>query len=136
MPLFDGAIANPPYLSADQSTPPDGSKAAANVEGAAGLADWVRFADRVLKRKGWLRLIHRADRLDEICATLHPAFAEIRILPLWPKSGMPAKRVIIGARKGVRSPAALLPGLVLHGDDGRFTAQAEAVLRDGAALPL
>jgi hypothetical protein len=27
-------------------------------------------------------------------------------------------------------------GLVLHGADGRFTVEAEAVLRDGAAIPL
>ncbi len=135
-PAFDGAIVNPPYQNADQSAPPDGSKATSHQEGAAGLADWIGFAERALNHKGWLRLIHRADRIDEICAALHPAFGEVRILPLWPKAGTAAKRVIIGARRGVRSPAALLPGLVLHGEDGRFTAQAEAVLRDGAALPL
>ena len=135
-PPFDGAIANPPYQDAEQSAPPDDSKATSNREGAAGLADWIRFASQALKHKGWLTLIHRADRIDEICAALHPAFGELRILPLWPKSGTPAKRVIIGARKGIRSPAMLLPGLVLHGEDGRFTPQAEAILRDGAALPL
>lgn len=135
-PAFDGAIANPPYQNAEQSAPPDGSKATSHRESAAGLVDWIGFAGQALKHKGWLRLIHRADRIDEICAALHPAFGEALILPLWPKPGTPAKRVIIGARKGVRSRAALLPGLALHDEDGGFTAQAEAILRDGAALPL
>ena len=125
-------MANPPYQDARQSPPPDGSKAIANREGGAALDDWVRFAGRMLKHKGWLTMIHRADRVDALCAALHPGFGEVRMLPLWPKSGRPARRVIVLARKGVRSPAALLPGLVLHEEDGRFTGQAEAILRDGS----
>ena len=133
---FDAVIANPPYLPAGQSAPPDGSKAIANQEGEAALESWVRFAGRVLKHKGRLTMIHRADRLDGLCAALYPAFGDMRLLPLWPRVGAGARRVIVQARKGVRSPAALLPGLVLHEEDGRFTAEAEAILRDGAALPL
>lgn len=135
-PLFDGVIANPPYQPAGQSAPPDGTKATSNQEGEAGLPDWIRFAGRVLKHKAWITLIHRADRFDQLCAALHPAFGGVRLLPLWPKPGVPARRVIVRARKGVRSPATLLPGMVLHAEDGRFTAEAEAVLRGGAALPL
>jgi len=135
-PPFDGVIANPPYQTAGQSAPPDGSKAISNQEGEAGLADWIGFAELALKHKGWLTLIHRADRIDGLCAAMHPAFGDVRLVPLWPRSGMPARRVIVAARKGVRSPATLLPGLVLHGQDGGYTAEAEAVLRDGAALPL
>ncbi len=133
---FDGVLANPPYQESDQAAPPDESKAIANRESAAGLEDWIRFADHVLKRKGWLVMIHRADRIDALSAALHPAFGDLRLLPLWPKAGRPARRVIVLARKGVRSPAALLPGLVLHAESGGFTAEAEAILRDGAALPL
>ncbi len=133
---FDAVIANPPYLTAGQSAPPDGSKAIADHEGEAGLEEWVRFAGRILKHKGRLTMIHRADRLDGLCAALHPAFGDVRLLPLWPRDGAAARRVIVQARKGVRTPASLLPGLVLHEEDGRFTAAAEAILRDGAALPL
>ncbi len=133
---FDGVLANPPYQDSGQAAPPDASKAIANREGAAGLEDWVRLAERVLKPKGWLAIIHRADRIDALCAALHPSFGDVRLLPLWPKAGRPARRAIVLARKGVRSPAALLPGLVLHAESGAFTAEAEAILRDGAALPL
>ena len=62
-------------------------------------------------------------------------FGAVSVLPLWPKAGQAARRVIVAARRDSRSPSRLLPGLVLHRPDGRFTPAAEAVLRDGAALP-
>jgi tRNA1(Val) A37 N6-methylase TrmN6 len=40
----------------------------------------------------------------------------------------------VQARKASRAGLRLLPGLVLHEADGRYTDKAEAVLREGAAL--
>jgi tRNA1(Val) A37 N6-methylase TrmN6 len=60
----------------------------------------------------------------------------VSILPLWPRDGVPAKRVIVQALKGSGAAQALLPGLVLHDTDGRYTAAADAILRDGAALTM
>jgi tRNA1(Val) A37 N6-methylase TrmN6 len=57
------------------------------------------------------------------------------MLPLWPRAGVAAKRVILQAIKGGRGPDRILPGLVLHEADGSFTAAAEAVLRHAQALP-
>jgi len=56
------------------------------------------------------------------------------ILPLWPKLGRPARLVVVQAIRGGRGPSRVMPGLVLHEADGRFTAAAEAILRDGQAL--
>jgi tRNA1(Val) A37 N6-methylase TrmN6 len=50
------------------------------------------------------------------------------------RAGAPARRVILRCRKGAKSPARLLAGLVLHQDGDKYTPQAEAVLRGGAAL--
>jgi tRNA1(Val) A37 N6-methylase TrmN6 len=41
---------------------------------------------------------------------------------------------LLRARKGARGPAKILPGLVLHEADGRFTPAAEAILRDAAQI--
>jgi tRNA1(Val) A37 N6-methylase TrmN6 len=41
---------------------------------------------------------------------------------------------LLRARKGLQTPLALLPGLVLHEEDGRYTEAADLVLRDGAGL--
>ena len=67
---------------------------------------------------------------------LGPAFGAAMVLPIHPRPGEAAIRVLVRATKASRAPLALLPGLVLNDRAGRPTAQAEAVLRGGAALPL
>jgi tRNA1(Val) A37 N6-methylase TrmN6 len=132
---FDAVMLNPPYRPEESGTSsPDERKQRANEEGEADLGVWLGTALEMVKPKGTIVLVHRADRLDEVVARLHGKAGEIAILPLWPKAGKPAKRFILRARKGIRTGATLLPGLVLHGEDGKYTAGAEAVLRDGAAL--
>jgi len=134
---FDRVMMNPPYLRADAASPPPGAwKAAANVEGAARLPDWLRFADAMLKPRGVVTLVHRADRLDDILAALRGRFGALVVAPLWPKAGQEARRVLVAARKGVRSPARLTAGVTVHEADGRYTAEAERILRGAAALEL
>lgn len=133
---FDHVMMNPPYLAADRATPPpDPWKAAANVEGDARLADWIAFARARLRPRGVLTLIHRADRLDEILAALAGGFGGVVAFPLWPRAGQDAKRVIVQATKGVKTPARLAAGLALHDEAGGYTAAAAAVL-NGGPLPL
>jgi tRNA1(Val) A37 N6-methylase TrmN6 len=132
---FDAVFFNPPYQTARRASPsPDPGRRRANVEHGSDLAGWIDAARRVLRPRGQLRLVHRADRLHEIVALLATRFGDIAILPLWPRAGAPARRILVGARLGARGGARLLPGLVLHGEDGGFTADAEAVLRHGAGL--
>ena len=80
-------------------------------------------------------MIHRVDRLDDLLAALAGRFGGIVVFPLWPKAGRDAKRLIVTARKGVRSPLRLSAGLVLHDEAGGYTKEADAVLR-GAGLDL
>ncbi|MEQ8966607.1 MAG: methyltransferase [Azospirillaceae bacterium] len=132
---FGVVFANPPFLEAGRATaPPDAGRRAAHVEGEAGVAAWVDAAHRALAPRGRLVLIHRADRVDALLAALVPRFGAIEILPLWPRQGRDARRVVLRATKGARSPARLAAGLVLHDAAGRFTAEAEAVLRHAAPL--
>lgn len=136
---FDQVFANPPYLEPQTGeTSPIADRARSNVEGAARLKDWITVMLRMTRPRGGLTLIHRADRLDDILALLYQKAGEIAVLPLWPRAGEPAKRVIVRARKGVRGGTTLLPGLALHGPaddpDGRYTPQALAILRDGKRL--
>lgn len=134
---FDHAMANPPYLASGTATPPaDAGRAAAHVESEADLAAWLRFALMMLRSRGTLTLIHRADRLDALLGGLAGKAGEIVVFPLWPGVGKPAKRILLRARKGVATPLRLAPGLVLHEADGRYTAAAERVLRDGAGLEI
>lgn len=131
---FAHVMFNPPYLPEGRGrAPADASRAQAHVEGEAALATWIDFALRMVRPKGTMTMIHRADRLDDILAHLHGKAGEIVVLPLWPGRDRPAKRVIVQARRGVATPLRLAPGLVLHEADGGYTPAADAVLR-GAAL--
>jgi tRNA1(Val) A37 N6-methylase TrmN6 len=127
-------FANPPYWPG--GTPPPGAiRRAATHEAGPGLADWVRFLAAAIAPRGSLSLILPAARFDAAVAALREAgFGAMEMLPLWPRAGMAAKRVLLRARKGARGPAKILPGLVLHEADGRFTKAAEAILRDAAPL--
>lgn len=134
---FAHVMANPPYMEAEAASPsPLPAKAAATVEGAADLAAWVRFALAMVRPRGSITFIHRADRLEHLLAQFAGRAGGIVVLPLWPGVGKPAKRVIVHARKDVAPPTRLLPGLVLHEADGRFTAATDAVLRDAKAIDL
>lgn len=132
---FHHVMTNPPYhQAADGTASPNPAKALANQESAVELEPWLRFCVNMLRPKGCLLVVYRADRLDDLLAALHRKAGEIVILPLWPKAGRPAKRLLLRARKGVASRLTLLPGLVLHEEDGRYTADAQAVLAEAAAL--
>ena len=133
---IDHVAANPPYLQADRADPsPVPGRASAGVEEGGGLADWVAVARRCLRHKGTLTLVHRADRLDDILATLVRGFGSVVIHPLFPRQGEDANRVLVRAVRGGRAPLRLSAGLVLHDADGAYTPPADAVLR-GAPLDL
>ncbi len=127
-------FANPPYWPG--GTPPPGAiRRAATHEAGPGLAGWVRFLAAAIAPRGSLSLILPAARFDAAVAAMREAgFGAMELLPLWPRAGIAAKRVLLRARKGGRSPAKILPGLVLHEADGRFTLAAEVILRDATAL--
>jgi tRNA1(Val) A37 N6-methylase TrmN6 len=134
---FDHVMANPPFLQRGRaSPPPNTARAAAAIEGEAGLEDWIRFAVKMARPKGSITFIHRADRIDALLGHLAGRVGGVVVFPLWPRRGRDAGRILVRARKQSAAPARLAAGLVLHEADGRFTAAAEAVLRKGAALPL
>jgi len=134
---FDQVVSNPPYLDAGAGTPsPDDAADRANRESALDLEGWIARCLARLRSRGTITLVQRADRLPDMLAALRDKTGEITVLPLWPAAGEAARRVIVRARKGVGGPAKLLPGLVLHGGAGKYTEEADAILRDAAPLAL
>ncbi len=132
---FDAVFFNPPFDPAARSSPsPHPDKRRAHAEGAATLGDWIAAAHRALKPRGLVHLIHRADRLADLLAALLPRFGDIETIPLWPRAGEAAKRVIVRAQRDARGPCVLSSGLVLHEASGAFTLAVERVLRAGAAI--
>lgn len=128
---FAHVFCNPPFHEGEAS--PDLARdRALRDEGALGA--WLEVGIKRTASGGTFTAILRADRLGEALARL-PARG-ISILPLWPRQGVPPKRVIVQVAKGSGAPLELLPGLVLHEADGHYSAAADAVLRQGEALKL
>lgn len=127
--VFDGIFVNPPY--ADESSPdpaPKNETRRAAFVSEHGIDIWVRALADKLRGGAALTMIHKAEALAEILASLQGRLGGVEVLPIRPRAGAPAHRVLVRARKGVRAPLKLLNGLNLHDDSGgKFTAAAEAI---------
>jgi len=134
LPTCSHGFANPPFWPAGSAPPTALRSAATHAE--AGLADWTACLASALRPRGSATLILPAARFtDGLAALTRSGFGSPALLPLWPRAGVEAKRVLLAARAGGRGPARVLPGLVLHDGDGPAP-EAEAVLRHGSALPV
>jgi tRNA1(Val) A37 N6-methylase TrmN6 len=129
---YDCVLINPPFHGEGQASP-DPGRARALMDGGA-LADWLTAGLKRTISGGTLTVILRADRLNEALPAL--PLAGVRVLPLWPKQGEPARRVLVQVRKGSGAAFSLLAGLTLHDNSGAYTPQADAILRGEAALAL
>jgi tRNA1(Val) A37 N6-methylase TrmN6 len=130
-------LMNPPFNDpARQRVSPDRGRRLAHAAPRATLAAWTRTAARLLRPRGTLSLIWRADGLGDVLDALAPAFGALVVLPIYPAPSESAIRVLVRATKASRAPFQLLPGLVLNDPAGRPTQEADGVLRGGAALPL
>lgn len=134
---FDHVMMNPPYLEPGSVRAPAlALRRIATVEGAPALEAWLAQGTALLRPRGSLTVIHRADRLDRLLPAIAKGCGDLAVFPLWPRRGDSARRILVQGRKGAAGPLRLLPGLVLHEEGGAYTAAAEAVLRDAAAIVL
>lgn len=139
---FDHVMLNPPYHAETAMPSPLAARDRAHREDGATLADWIVAALARLRPRGWLTVIHRAERVPELLRLLDGPAGAIALKPLAPRAGRPAKRVIVQARKAARAPFRLLAPLVLHAgpahlrDADDFTPEAAAILRGARALDL
>jgi tRNA1(Val) A37 N6-methylase TrmN6 len=133
--FYDHVIANPPFYEPQQGRlSQSASRERACVMPEGGLERWLRFLAAATRPGGQLTLIHRPEALGELLPLLRNRFGEIFVIPLYPKAGASAVRIILRARKGSRAPLSLKPGIVLHRAAGGPTPEAEAILREGQGL--
>jgi tRNA1(Val) A37 N6-methylase TrmN6 len=134
---FDQVMMNPPFNEDGKHTAsPAATRAVAHIEGTLDLTGWIEAAALALKPAGRLTVIHRADRLASILTAFEGRFGAALVYPLWPRAGVEAKRILVGAVKGRRTLPRILPGMALHRADGAYTDRARAILREAAPLDL
>lgn len=137
---FDHVLMNPPFFPTGTLSP-DAARAGARHE-ETPLPDWFDAALRRLKPGGQVTVIHLAQRLDGLLASLAGRAGDIAVLPIAARSGRDAGRVIVQARKGARGALRLLAPFIMHNGDAHLrdaenlSEKAQAVLRQAVALPL
>lgn len=135
---FDHVIANPPFYPAGGGTATRDAGREIALREAVPLAEWVAVGLRRLRPGGWLTLVQMAERLPDLLAALG-ARGSVSVLPVAPRAGQPANRVLVRVKQGGRAGFRLLAPLVLHEgavherDGDSHTAEARAIMRDGAA---
>lgn len=133
---FSSVIANPPFFDGAAGTAPDPRRQAArHMSQAQGLEAWARVAASHAAPGGEVIFIHVANRLSELLSAFGARFGAICVLPLCPRDGMEASRVLVRGIKGSRAPLRLMASRVLHETDGRrFRPEFDAIFRGDARL--
>ncbi len=127
---FDFVITNPPYSDHDMPSPNKSKKLAHNHQDF-DLTSWMSFCLRMLKPKGYILLINRAEAINEILLSMQNKAGNIQIIPLYSKENQVAKRVVVIAQKGAKGITKILPPFYIHNIDGSYTLKAENILRKG-----
>lgn len=134
---MDHAFANPPYHPENGTVSPESARDTAKRATAGLLGRWAAALAWPLRHRGTLTFIVAPWLLEDALASMRDAGAPAEtIFPIWPKAGRKARFILLRGRKNGRTQVAIGPGLILHADSGGFRAEAETILRDGAALSL
>ena len=132
---FDSVIANPPYFEGGRGTRASARGAAARHMEAGQLDLWVRAAASNVGPGGEAIFVHAAQALPALLQAFGQRFGAITVLPLVPRDGEPAHRVLVRGRKGSKAPLTLLASRTLHTPAGRqFRPEFEAIFRGGERL--
>ena len=133
----DAVLMNPPFNDpARHRRSPDDARGIAHVATENTLANWVRAARRILRSKGTLTLIWRADGIAEVLAALDHGFGSLALLPVHGDARQPANRLLVRATKGGRAPTQIHPALMLNDESGVPNKRVQEVLAGKGSLPL
>ena len=117
---FDLAVSNPPYFPPNAGgVSPREDRAAARTEGSCSLEELCAAAARLLRTGGSFCLVHRPERLSELCGTLAAQGLEPKRLRLvCARADSAPNLVLLEARRGGRPGLKIEPMLVLRDPDG------------------
>ncbi len=132
---FASVIANPPYFDPARGSAPSPARADARHMDEATLDGWVKTAATHAAPSGEVIFIHTAEALPPLLAAFARRFGAVSVLPLLPREGQAASRVLVRGIKGSRAPFRLLAARALHEPDGQdFRPDFDAIFRGTARL--
>lgn len=120
---YDVVVSNPPYMKVGHGLKnPMETKAIARHEILCGIEDIAIFAKRMLKDRGKLFLIHRADRLADIMSAMRDHRVEPKRLQfIHPYADKPANLVLVEGMKAGKPYLITEAPIVVYEKDGRYT---------------
>ena len=126
---FDLAVCNPPYYPASGGAlPGSAARRSARSETACTLPELCRAAARLLRWGGSFCLVHKPERLADLCCALREAGLEAkRLRPVCQTVGAAPSLLLLEARRGGKPGLSWEAPLVLRGLDGAPTAEADAI---------
>jgi tRNA1(Val) A37 N6-methylase TrmN6 len=130
-------ITNPPFLDPARArvSPQPGKRQAHAMQlpGQAALTQWIAASLAMVAPGGLFILIHRPEVLPLVLQAVEGRAGAVTVLPVCPREGAQAIRILVRAKKGSRAPLAIAPALILH-HGAAFTTLAEAIHRGAAVL--
>ena len=133
----DAVLMNPPFNDpARHRASPDAARGTAHMATATTLAKWIHAARRMLKSRGVLTLIWRADGVAEVLAALEHGFGSLHIVPVHGEARGPANRILVRATKSGRAPTQIHPALLLNDESGVPNKRVQEILAGEGSLPL
>ena len=120
---YDVVVTNPPYFRRGGAIPNDASaKYIARHETSADLDDFIRAAAAQLDREGELFMVHRPDRLVDICCSMRAQGMEPKELQMvMPFPETKPNILLIHGVKGANSELRVLPPIHVREKDGRYS---------------
>lgn len=132
---YDLVFSNPPFFDPGTIQAPGLGKESAYLANIP-LKDWINAMLFALRPKGTFLMVHRAAELARILAVLERQAGEMAVLPVHSYPGEEAKRVLVRARKGLRSgPMRLLePRYLYQSKGGERTDWARGMQEEGTGI--
>ncbi|WOH53178.1 tRNA1(Val) (adenine(37)-N6)-methyltransferase [Bradyrhizobium sp. sBnM-33] len=133
----DAVLMNPPFNDpARHRVSPDAARGTAHMATATTLSKWIHAGRRILKSKGALTLIWRADGIAEVLSALDHGFGSLQVLPVHGDARGPANRILVRATKSGRAPTQIHPALMLNDEQGQPQKRVQEILAGKGTLPL
>ena len=122
---FDLAVCNPPYYPAGAGRlPAEKALQAARSEAGCTLEDVCAAASYLLRWGGELCLVHKPERLADLCCALRSQGLEVkRLRPVCRRAGDAPSLLLLAARRGGRPGVSVAAPLCLEDGAGRPTAE-------------